>query len=73
MKIIGRDLAARILAGEDTYPAFYPSVYGESAPDAEGIVVNAYRIWTDRWARRITSKKVREYLGYNGFILPESG
>ena len=73
MKIVGRDLAARVLTGDSTYPAFYPTVYGESAPDAEGIVVNAYRIWTDRWARRITSKKVGEYLRYGGFVLPESG
>ncbi|HID09010.1 TPA: hypothetical protein EYP13_02165, partial [Candidatus Micrarchaeota archaeon] len=73
MKVIGRDLAARLFVDEIRYPAFFPSVYAGRAPDTEGVIVNVYRIWTDREMRRITSRDVRDYLKHSGFVLPESG
>ena len=74
MKIRARDLAARIVeANGIRYPAFFPSVYGPPAPNTDAILVNAYRIWTDRDYRRITGKSAKDYLQFDGFALPESG
>ncbi|HIQ10244.1 MAG TPA: hypothetical protein EYH23_01875 [Euryarchaeota archaeon] len=73
MKVIARDLAARYFVGEVKYPAFFPTVYGRDRPSTEGVVVNVYRIWTDRESRKIVKKSVGEYLDYGGFVLPESG
>ncbi len=74
MKIRARDLAARLMEADGiTYPAFFPSVYGPPAPDTDGILVNVYRIWTDRNYRQILGKNVKDYLKFDGFVLPESG
>jgi len=74
MKVRERDLAARIVEAEGIrYPAFFPSVYGPPAPETDAIVVNVYRIWTDKEYRRITGKIIGEYLQFDGFALPESG
>lgn len=73
MKMRYRDLAARVFDDEIRFPAFLPSVYGRNVPNTEGILVNVYRIWTDRNYRTASSKDIHSFLSFNGFVLPESG
>ena len=66
-----RDLAARVYDDEIRFPAFLPN--SQRAERTDGILVNVYRIWTDKDYRRIVRKNIHEYTEHNGFILPESG
>ncbi len=66
-----RDLVARVFDDEIRFPTFLPNSQRDEGTD--GILVNVYRIWTDKDYRRIVRKSVRDYTGHNGFILPESG
>ncbi len=66
-----RDLAARVYDDEIRFPAFLPN--SQRAEGTDGILVNVYKIWTDKDYRRIVRKNVKGYTGHDGFILPESG
>ncbi len=71
MMIRYRDLAARIFDDEIRFPAFLPNSQRDEG--AQGVLVNVYRIWTDRNYRRIIRRTVSEYVGGKTFVLPESG
>ncbi len=72
VKIAARDLGARIVKIDGTtFPNFFPTVYRDAPNSVEGILVNIYRIWTDRDFRRRVKNGIKDFGGV--FTLPESG
>ncbi|NPA76666.1 MAG: hypothetical protein GXN93_02840, partial [Candidatus Diapherotrites archaeon] len=66
-----RDLAARVFDDGIRFPTFLPN--SQRAEGTDGILVNVYRIWTDKNYKILVRKNIKDVIGTDTFILPESG